>query len=148
MKKNVKYATLFFIVALFSCSCNKNTIFDYIETDKMFDIADEYKLPFDEIGDKLISIYSSLLSQGVKKEDARAFLPSNVNCGRLYMTFTISSLIKFLELRTDKHAQLEIRKYALAINSVIDGIKKDYSGGPYLLFPYSEILDSEDDICR
>ena len=100
----------------------------------------------DEIGDKLMSIYPLLLSQGVKKEDARAFLPSNVNCGRLYMTFTISSLIKFLELRTDKHAQLEIRKYALVINSVIDGIKKDYSGGPYLLFPYSEILDNEDDI--
>lgn len=119
---------------------------DYIGTDKMFDITDKYKLPFDEIGDKLMSIYSSLLSQGIKKEDARAFLPSNVNCGRLYMTFTISSLIKFLELRTDKHAQLEIRKYALSINSVIDGIKKDYSGGPYLLFPYSEILDSEDDI--
>lgn len=35
MKKNVKYATLFFIVALFSCSCNKNTIFDYIETDNV-----------------------------------------------------------------------------------------------------------------
>lgn len=120
---------------------------DYIKTDKMFDINGE-KLPFDKIGDKLMSIYPLLLSQGVKKEDARAFLPSNVNCGRLYMTFTISSLIKFLELRTDKHAQLEIRKYALVINSVIDHIKKEYGKKAPYLFPYSEILDNEDGITK
>lgn len=43
------------------------------------------------------------------KEDARAFLPSNVICNKLYMTFTYKNLFKFLQLREDKHAQAEIR---------------------------------------
>jgi thymidylate synthase ThyX len=55
-----------------------------------------------------------------EKEDARAFLPSNVQCKRLYMTFTINSLNKFLELRTDPHAQTEIRSYALDIKYLLD----------------------------
>lgn len=71
-----------------------------------------------DLASELLSIYKQLIQQGLKKEEARAFLPSNVNCGRLYMTFTIASLKKFLQLRTDPHAQYEIRQYALAIESM------------------------------
>ena len=60
----------------------------------------------------LDSAKKSLIAQGLNKEDARAFLPSNVQCNKLYMTFTLSSLYDFLILRTDKHAQAEIRSYA------------------------------------
>lgn len=65
-----------------------------------------------ELADELSSVYNQLLRQGLKKEEARAFLPSNINCGKLYMTFTINSLLKFIELRTDPYAQYEIRTYA------------------------------------
>ena len=60
------------------------------------------------------------MQAGLKKEEARAFLPSNVNCGKLYMTFTVFSLLKFLELRTDPHAQYEIRQYAQTIKEKFD----------------------------
>ena len=73
-----------------------------------------------ELANELMGIYSQLKSQGLKKEEARSFLPSNVNCGRLYMTFSMDNLIKFLDLRTDPHAQYEIRQYALAVKSILD----------------------------
>ena len=74
----------------------------------------------DTIADDLMSIYPQLMQAGLKKEEARAFLPSNVNCGKLYMTFTVFSLLKFLELRTDPHAQYEIRQYAQTIKEKFD----------------------------
>lgn len=69
----------------------------------------------ENLSKELIKIYKQLIDQGLKKEDARAFLPSNVQCRRIYMTFTIASLIKAIHLRTDPHAQSEIREYFIEI---------------------------------
>lgn len=78
-----------------------------------------------KLATELINIYGQLFSQGLKKEEARGFLPSNVNCGRLYMTFTLSSLDAFIKLRTNPHAQYEIRKYAETIKDVFDNLTTD-----------------------
>lgn len=67
---------------------------------------------FDELGNKLSSIYKDLLDQGVEKEDARGYLPMNVQCGNLYLTFTLRTLLVFLDLRLDPHAQAEVNLYA------------------------------------
>ena len=72
-----------------------------------------------ELAIELMGIYEQLTKAGLKKEEARAYLPSNVNCRRLYMTFSLTNLIAFLNLRTDTHAQYEIRKYAIAIKDAI-----------------------------
>lgn len=72
----------------------------------------EEKITMSNLGNTLLSIYEQLRKQNVLKQDARAFLPSNVACSKLYMTFTYRTLIKFLELRTDKAAQGEIREFA------------------------------------
>jgi thymidylate synthase ThyX len=82
--------------------------------------------PLTVLATGLTKVYGQLIKQGLKKEEARAFLPSNINCGRLYMTFTLSSLIAFLNLRTDSHAQYEIRKYAEAVLDLITSIP-DYA---------------------
>ena len=82
--------------------------------------------PLTVLATGLTKVYNQLIRQGLKKEEARAFLPSNINCGRLYMTFTLSSLIAFLNLRTDPHAQYEIRKYAEAVLDTITSIP-DYA---------------------
>ena len=79
------------------------------------------EMPLSGLVETLLDIYPQLIKQGMKKEDARAFLPSNVQCGRLYMTFTYKTFEKFLELRTDPHAQTEIRKYAISLQDVFDG---------------------------
>ena len=46
----------------------------------------------------------------------------NKDCGRLYMTFTLDSMLAFLNLRTDSHAQFEIRKYAEAIKEIMSDL--------------------------
>jgi len=76
----------------------------------------------DELATQLLNIYPQLRNQGLEKQEARGFLPSNVNCQRLYMTFTLEQLFRFIKLRTDKAAQYEIRMYANAIKDTIENI--------------------------
>lgn len=82
--------------------------------------------PLTVLATGLTKVYNQLIKQGLKKEEARAFLPANINCGRLYMTFTLSNLLAFLKLRTDSHAQSEIREYANTILDLISSIP-DYT---------------------
>lgn len=91
------------------------------EKDKKYEISfvgHKVELTLQELGQAIIAIYPQLVEQGLLKEDARAFLPNNTESS-LYMTFTFWGLIKFLELRTDKHAQKEIQLIALEIEEVI-----------------------------
>ena len=55
--------------------------------------------------------YKWLIEHKVTKEDARAFLPTNVTT-KLMMTMTYKNYAYFLQLRLDKAAQKEIRKLA------------------------------------
>ncbi len=58
--------------------------------------------------------YKILLRSGVKREVARMVLPMSLYT-QWYWTVNARSLMNFLNLRADKHAQYEIRKYAMAI---------------------------------
>lgn len=76
-------------------------------------------MTLEEIGDAICGIYEQLRnplnsdqSHVLLKEDARAYLPGNVQCKKIYMTFTYKKFMKFLDLREDKAAQAEIRLYA------------------------------------
>ena len=55
--------------------------------------------------------YKDMISAGIYKEDARAWLPMNVTT-KIMMTFNGFTLAKFLQLRLAKGAQLEIRNLA------------------------------------
>jgi thymidylate synthase (FAD) len=84
-------------------------------------------------------IYSELLKNGVKKEDARSILSENTNCEEIYITFTYYNLKKFLELRTDPHAQEEIRSYATALLYALRaGCIPDQDPKPKFLYNYLE----------
>lgn len=77
----------------------------------------QFRMDLQTIGDNITKLYGQLtdkLKNGdhiLLKEDARAFLPNNTQCGKIFMTFTYYSLVKFLQLREDPHAQAEIRSY-------------------------------------
>lgn len=81
----------------------------------------QFRFTLQQLGENINSIYGQLtdkLKNGDKillKEDARGYLAQNTQCGKLFMTFTYYSLIKFLQLREDTHAQAEIRSYAVRI---------------------------------
>lgn len=82
-----------------------------------------------EIGEAIIGLYENVRNQGMLKEDARAFLPGNVKCRKLYMTFTYATFMKFLELRCDTHAQAEIRTFANSCKTgslqIFENLKED-----------------------
>lgn len=79
------------------------------------------KMTLQEIGDSINSIYGQLIDEArtnkhnLQFEDARGYLANNTKCGKIYITFTWRSFFKFLELREDLHAQVEIREFAKAL---------------------------------
>lgn len=105
------------------------------------------------LGEAIAGIYSQLQSKNscttpLKNEDARGYLPQNIQCGKIYITFTWSKLMSFFDLRLDPHAQAEIRGYA---NQIYDWFLDQYPtycdykslvGGYYLA---DKIRASEDD---
>ncbi len=62
-------------------------------------------------------LYEELLAAGIAKEQARIVLPLALYT-QFYWTVNARSLMNFLKLRTDVHAQEEIREYANAIAEV------------------------------
>lgn len=56
-------------------------------------------------------LYQSMLRAGVAREQARMVLPLSLYT-EFYWTINVRSLMNFLKLRTDSHAQKEIRDYA------------------------------------
>ncbi len=58
--------------------------------------------------------YKHLLKSGVRREVARAVLPMSLYT-QWYWTVNARSLMNFLNLRADKHAQYEIQRYAIAV---------------------------------
>lgn len=93
------------------------------------------KMTLQEIGDAMCSIYGQLtdksttakVAHALAFEDARGYLPNNVQCGTIYITFTWRHLFKFLQLREDLHAQSEIRGYAVPIGEWFRNLFPEYS---------------------
>jgi thymidylate synthase (FAD) len=66
----------------------------------------------------LLEAYTRLLELGVAKEQARILLPLN-QYSEIYWTASFQAIMNFIELRDDKHAQWEIREYALAMKDLV-----------------------------
>ena len=68
-----------------------------------------------------LKLFESLIARGVCREQARGVLPQNMYTS-YYGTCNLNNLLKFIELRADKHAQLEIQKVALACLDIAEGL--------------------------
>ena len=73
---------------------------------------------FDGTMNQLMDSYNKLLELGVAKEQARMILPLN-QYTEVYWTASFQAVMNFIELRDDKHAQWEIREYAIAMKEQI-----------------------------
>lgn len=71
-----------------------------------------------ELGDALCKVYGELIEQGMLKQEARSYLPSNVYTKEM-MTFTIRNLFHFLWIRKDKAAQNEIRFMSVDLEEAV-----------------------------
>ena len=67
---------------------------------------------------KSLSLYNSLISNGICREQARGVLPQNLYT-EYYGTCNLSNLLKFIDLRTHDGAQWEIQKVAHAVLDII-----------------------------
>lgn len=65
-----------------------------------------------------LSLYKDLISNGVKKEDARFVLPE-ATCTELIVTGNLQAWIDFIRLRSGKEVQWEIRNVAIGINNIL-----------------------------
>lgn len=81
-------------------------------TEKVQDIIDsQYRFARDA--------YVSLLNYGVPREIARVIIPVG-QYSKMRASANLWNWLRFLRLRTDEHAQWEIRQYALAIKEILD----------------------------
>lgn len=62
-------------------------------------------------------MYQQMLKTGISREMARMVLPINIYT-EIYSTWDLNNLLKFLALRDNSHAQVEIQEYGKAMKSV------------------------------
>ena len=74
----------------------------------------------DEIIDICLTQYYTAIASGVKPEEARRILPQAMMT-QIWGAFQPSQLDNWFKLRLDKHAQLEIRCVAQAMQELING---------------------------
>jgi thymidylate synthase (FAD) len=93
-----------------------------------FDISDDQQtktaqdfLAFLDHVESLYGKYLSLTEAGVSRELARMGLPVNVYT-EWYWKCDLHNILRFISLRLDSHAQLEIRAYAKAMLDLIEPI--------------------------
>lgn len=67
--------------------------------------------------------YETLLEQGISRELARLVMPVGIYT-EFFWTVNFRSLMNFLKLRMDSHAQFEIRQYANSIYTLADDSDK------------------------
>ena len=87
----------------------------------MFD-RDDDPLEFDmsDIIELCVDYYDKAIASGVKPEEARRILPQAMMT-QIWGAFQPSQLDNWFKLRLDKHAQLEIRMVAQAMQELING---------------------------
>jgi thymidylate synthase (FAD) len=89
-------------------------------TDSEHRTAEEFLRYLDD-AEKFYERYESLTGQGVSRELARIALPVSVYT-EWYWKCDLHNLLRFLALRLDAHAQLEIREYAAAMLRLVEPI--------------------------
>lgn len=77
-----------------------------------------YKALYRQLMKKAFFAYQGAIKDGVSKEEARIVLPL-ATYTRWAWKMDLNNLLKFLKLRTDSHAQYEIRVYADAMLELI-----------------------------
>lgn len=66
-----------------------------------------------------VALYQAALEDGLAAEQARAFLPANIQYTTWYWTASLHGVLHFLNLRQHDGAQVEIQAYAAAIADIV-----------------------------
>ena len=92
---------------------------------RLGEVSDQLKMKvrnyFEEISDRSFEIYSELNDAGVARELARAILPVNLYT-EWYWKNDLHNLLHFIGLRSDSHAQYEIRVFSDAMAESVKAV--------------------------
>jgi thymidylate synthase (FAD) len=80
------------------------------------DVAEETRRELEAVYEQAFAAYTRLVEQGVARELARAVLPVGAYT-QFYWTVNARALMNFVSLRNSEFAQLEIRRYAEAVEA-------------------------------
>ena len=83
-------------------------------------IREDYPVDIDDIIELCVDYYDKALDSGIKPEEARRILPQAMMT-QIWGAFQPSQLDNWFKLRLAKHAQLEIRCVAQAMQELING---------------------------
>lgn len=89
-------------------------VFEAVDDDR---VADVVRNQIDMIAREAFQAYEGMLTRGIAKEVARMVLPVNTY-SQMYATCNPRSLMNFLSLRNSELAQMEIRRYAEALEEI------------------------------
>lgn len=81
--------------------------------------ATGFDIQFDDVISKCIQLYASLLESGIAPEQARFILPQSTYT-EWYWTGSLAAYARVVHLRSDPHAQWEVRQYAEAFSEIIE----------------------------
>jgi thymidylate synthase (FAD) len=96
----------------------------------------------EETIEKTYQAYKRLLEMGVARELARIVLPTSMYT-ECYWTINARSMMNFLNLRADSHAQYEMQQYALAVAKIFKS-KCPVTYEAFLNFAYTgDLLKTE-----
>lgn len=93
------------------------TIEEFTYEGGTFSIDKEYKW----LMDRCLSVYTNMIEAGVAPEQARMVLPQSMYTS-YYVTGSLAAWSRAYRLRSDPHAQLEIRNLAEQWREIISGI--------------------------
>jgi thymidylate synthase (FAD) len=80
--------------------------------------SDQLLKAFKGVQDHATYVYNLLLEAGVSKEQARMILPVTFFT-EWYWTASLQAIHHFVKLRSDAHAQEEIREYAIVLDDIM-----------------------------
>jgi thymidylate synthase (FAD) len=83
------------------------------------DVADRTRAAMAESYRASYAAYEAMLEDGVAREVARSVLPVGIMT-EFFWTLNARSLMNFLSLRNQEHAQREIRRYAEAVEALFE----------------------------
>lgn len=83
------------------------------------DVADRTRAAIESSYRASYAAYEAMLADGVAREVARTVLPVGVMT-EFYWTVNARSVMNFLSLRNQEHAQREIRRYAEAVEALFE----------------------------
>lgn len=82
------------------------------------DLNKKYLKLLTEHQDHTYKLYQEMLNAGICREMARTVLPLSIN-SEFYWKIDLHNLLRFIGLRSDHHAQFEIREYSDAIRNIV-----------------------------